>query len=46
MHYDVYFQINWNTVECFLDELVIKTWQRKYHLEHLQAMFDKFREHQ
>lgn len=34
------------TVECHVDDLVIKSRQRITHLEHLKVVFDKLRQHQ
>lgn len=29
-----------NIVEYYIDDLVVNTWQRKDHLEHIQAVFE------
>lgn len=35
-----------NIVECYVDDLIVKTRQRKDHVVHLQMVFDKLRRHQ
>ena len=35
-----------NTVECYVDDLVVKTKEREYHLNDLKRVFDRLRQHQ
>lgn len=34
-----------NMVECYVDDLIIKSRQKIDHLEHLRVVFDKLRQH-